>query len=294
MTYYKNIAWVLLFITQILTAEMKPVSDADLSGLTGQAGITIDQAIPFSADSIVMDFSGSEGVSVITGNRLDTNPHNDRAIMDISYRGMTLDVFDNGTLSIGMPHELKINNFEASYYLSETATITPTTYTTQSQTYTAFVNTVSDDPDYSGFTLTLDGANFSNGTNTYRGTYVENHLNSNTDGAKVTFTIDDPRDINIAVVSDDREGRTCTLLIFCTGDDSTDDGEIIILDSKGDLVGYSSTPGSDASLTNLAVNPNRVVDQLGSNFFLSAKMSGTFNLTGKLNIMGSVPVQHRY
>lgn len=288
MIYYKNIVWILLLLTSLLHAEMKPVSDEDLSGLTGQAGITIDQTIPLSIDSIVMDFEGSDGVSVITGNRLDSNPNNDRAIMDISYRGMTLDVLADGILSIGMPHELKINNFEASYYLSETATITPTTYTTQAQTYTAYINSIGGDPVYEGFTLTLQGADFdSTGNGTYRGEYSENQSNSNIDGASTTFTISDPTNISISVTSDDRSD--CGF--FCDG---IDDGEIIIVDSNGDLVGYSSTPGSDASLNNLAVNPNRIVDQQGSNFFLSAKMSGTFNLTGKLNLMGGVPVEHRY
>ena len=294
MTYYKYFIGLLIVSSQFSVAEMQPVSDQDLAELIGQAGITIDQTIPFSADSIVLDLEGSDGVSVITGNRLDSNPNNDRAIMDIAYQGLTFDVLDAGVLSIGMPRQLTINNFEASYYLSETAEITPTTYTTEAQTYTAYINTVSDDPDHSGFTLSMQGATFSNGSNTYSGTYAENQLNSNIDGASVTFTIDDPTAIDISVVSDDRVGQSCTLLIFCTGDDSTDDGEIIIVDSNGDLVAYSSTPGFDASLTDLAVNPNRVVDQLGSNFFISAKMSGTFNLTGSLNIMGGVLVEDRY
>ena len=135
MIYYKYLLWFLLWGSLLSNAEMQPVSDEDLSGLTGQAGITIDQTLPVSLDSIVMDFEGSDGLSIITGNRLDSNPNNDRAIMDISYRGMTLDVLADGALSIGMPHELTINNFEASYYLSETAEITPTTYQSGSDLY---------------------------------------------------------------------------------------------------------------------------------------------------------------
>ena len=67
--------------------------------------------------------------------------------------------------------------------------------------------------------------------------------------------------------------------------------EISLSALKWRSIGPALTSGR---ISDLAVNPNRVVDQLGSNFFISAKMSGTFNLTGSLNIMGGGPVEDRY
>lgn len=303
--YKVFILTLFLLLSSISFSELQKIPDHLLSQHIGQSGISIDREVPLSADKIILDLKGSEGLSVITGDPLDNNPHNDRVVFNYRYQGLTLDVLNEGALSIGLPKQFILgqrnistgrleNGLNASFYLSESATIKPTSYTTQQQTYTAYINSVSNDPGYDGFTLSLTGANFdSTGNGTYSGNYQENQSNSNIDGASTTFTINDPSTISLSVTSSDRTERTCELLIFCSGDDDTDDGEIIILDANGDLVAVASTVGEDASLTNIAVKPIRQVDNLGSNFFISAKMTGTFNLTGNINIFSGSPVTHR-
>lgn len=307
MTYFRSALTVFISIAVVFPswAGLKEISDNELSSLTGQAGITIDRSVPLSVDSIVLDLEGSDGVSVITGDRLDADSTNDRAVLNYHYSGLTLDVLAGGILSIGFPDQFILGEFNsitgelenglnASFYLSDSAEITPTTYSTQQQTYTAYINSVSDDPEYDDFTLSLDGANFnSTGNGTFSGSYQENESNSNIDGASATFTVTDAGTISISVTSSDRTDRVCNPWPFCSGDNGTDDGEIIIVDENGDLVAYSSQEGEDASLIDLNVGPTQVVDSLGSNFFLSAKMVGTFDLTGHLNVFSGTVVEHR-
>ncbi len=302
MTYCKFATrkiWVLslcLLIPEVCFSELQKISDHALSQQIGQSGITIDREVPLSVESITLDLEGSEGVSVITGNPLDSNPYNNRAILNYQYKGLALDILNDGILSVGLPKQFILgqrnpitgnleNGLNASLYLSKTAEIPPTTYRSQAQTYTAYINSTSDDPAHDDFTLSISG----DLNRIFNGSYSENLSNSNIDGASVTFSISDPSLINLSVVSEDK--RNCDFGPF--GCDGTDDGEIILVDSNGDLVAVASVAGEDASLTNISVNPTRSIDNLGSNFFISAKMTGTFDLTGSINIFSGTAVNHR-
>lgn len=294
MTCFKTVLFILILLSLNTRAELTKIEDHYLSQLTGQAGIVIDGTVPTSIDRAVFNTTGSEGLSVISGNLLDNDIRNDRAILNYQYQGLAIDVLSEGVLSIGLPRQFILgqknlstghleNGLNASLYFSRSAEITPTTYQTNTQTYTAYINSISDDPVYKGFTLYISGNNINQ---SFNGNYIENLSISNTDGASFNFTITDADKINLVVKSDDRSD--CGF--FCDG---TDDGEIILVDSKGDLVAVASTVGEDASLTNIAVNPLKIIDQQGSNFFISAKMKGTFNLTGSINVFSGTSVDYR-
>lgn len=279
-------------------SELKPINETELSDYSAQAGITTDQNTPLTIDSVVLDLHGDQGLNVYSGNLLDEDPDNDKIQLNYHFQGLTLDITDSGQIEIGLPHQLTIgqlnaatdqleNGLEFSYYLSKSAEIRPTTFRSQSQTYTVYANSIGGDPEYSGFRLNISGARFDNGSSQFRSNYRENEATSNTDGRSVTFTVNDPADISLRLESDD---KNCG---FLRG--GCDHAEIILVDDKGDLVARAGNrSGFVADLDDVGVRPRQVVDRLGSNFFVSARMSGSFRLDGTVNVFSGTAVEARY
>lgn len=299
MTCFKfSSIFFMVGISSLTLAELTQVSDQQLDKITGQSGITLDQIRPLSATAIELDLTGSEALTVISGNRHDNNPANDRLLFNSRYRGLTLDITDAGQLSIGLPHYYQIgelnphsgeleNGLSLALYASQTSEISATQYSSRPQDYTAYINTISDRPDYDRFTLTMTGGTFIDGSTVYQGNYQENQNNSNIDGASVRFRVSGPGQVSFFLQSNDRR---CTLFGGC------DRGEIIIVDKNGDLVARAGSPDSyDARLDNVAVRPERVIEQQGSNFYISADLTASFRFSGRVNIStGAGQVENRY
>lgn len=289
---------ICMFQISAAQAELQQMAEHELADYSGQAGITIDQTAPLSMDSLILDLSGDHGLNVYSGNLLDGDSSNDRLQFNSSFQGLTLDVVESGQLAIGLPQRYTLgqvnplsgkleNGLNFSYYLSKTAEITPTTYRSQQQTYTVYANSIGDDPEYSGFRLNISGAQFEDGSSQFNSRYRENEATSNTDGRSVRFSVNNPADISLRLESDD---KNCG---FLRG--GCDQAEIIVVDSKGDLVARAGSSSEFiANLNGVAVRPNQVVDSLGSNFFISAEMTGSFQLEGQVNVFSGTAVEPRY
>lgn len=299
MIYFKFlIAISSLVISSTSIAELTQLADEQLQQVDGQNGIGFDQSMLLSAKDIQMDLNGSDALAIISGNRRDADHSNDALLWNTSFSGLHLDVLESGKLSISLPQQLTIGLRDSQtglleqgiyleLYASKTTEIRETQYRNQAQTYTAYVNTISSDPEFDDFTLSISGAQFSNNSQQYRARYIENQSNSNIDGAAISFTVTNPGEVSLSLVSDD--GRCGFFQGGC------DRGEIIIVDEQGDLVGRAGSPDqANTQLNNLAVAPRRVVDQPGSNFYISAELTGSFDFTGSLQVFSGTEVERRY
>lgn len=271
-----------LLLSAQINAELSELNNTNLASINAQSGLSIDQDLNLSIDNVEMHLTGSNGLGILSGDLLDNDPNNDQILLDLSYKNLSIDITPRGMLAITLPKKLQINNFSASLYTSTSSTITETTYLTQPQQYSVFINTLEQpdsDREAENFNLYIDnnGADIS---------YLDQDFiqgSANTSGAQFTFTVDSLSDINISLdtIDDvDCDFNRCGNIIRRA--DGEDYGEIIVVDEKGNLVGRSGSLDQNDVSINFTADGTRQIDQLGSNFLIKASMSGNFDINGRV------------